>query len=469
MIPRLLLALSFATLLAAQPADFGVRIAASSSGEVTVDVETRVPLADPEDITLRIGGDGLRLASLSAGAGMVCDTTPSVVCAIAPMPAGGKATLTMRFDEEPANRAPFVEAILAWRERGMTAVTTRYRRDLYRYLKEFAVTSGEDEGPGSLRQAILDANRDCYFFNSPCLVRFELGENPTLFPRKPLPMITNGTLVVEGPAAIDGSLMNRPANGIVIGNTSVVLRNLTVRGWPENGVEMIGSSLRVESSALTGNRSRGLVILGGEATVTDSTLSGNGRSGVFIDGGHASIQRSRIEDNGATGIFAARGSAFTTIRDSVIAGNAHFGVAFLSNYRDVDVARTRITGNRYGQIDIDLDGPSRFNAPAYPINGPTLHSATHDPATNTTTVRGRLDNAPFYFRLSYELHFYATTAANEADQYLGGIEIRQPEFTFNVKGDLRGRLITANTIRWLQDDLISRGTSELSAVPIEVH
>jgi hypothetical protein len=208
------------------------------------------------------------------------------------------------------------------------------------------------------------------------------------------------------------------------------------------------------------------VILTGHAEVTESTLSDNGRSGVFINGGNAVIHRSRIENNGATGVFAARGAA--SLGDNVIANNAHFGIAFLANSWDIDIAGNRITGNRLGQIDIGLDGPSFFNEPAYPINGPTLHSATYDAATNTTTVRGRLDNAPFYFRLSYELHFYATTIANEADQYLGGIVIDQPEFTFTVRGDHRGRFITAHTIRWLHDDLHSRGTSELSRTPIEV-
>ena len=346
----------------------------------------------------------------------------------------------------------------------MQAVGRAWRKDLYRYVKEFVVTNGDDEGPGSLRQAILDANGFCYYVNSPCLVRFEVGE---VFPRTPLPMITTGEFVLEGPATIDGSRMESPANGITIGNTSVVLRNLAVRAFPENGIELIGAYLRMESSAITANGSRGVVLLTGYANITDSILSNNGRSGVFINGGRTVVQRSRIENNGATGVFAARGGGFTILRDNVIADNAHFGVAFHRNYWDVDVSRNRITGNELGPIDIGLDGPSHFDEPAYPVNGPTLQSATYDAATNTTAVRGRLE-APFYFRLSYELHFYTSAGANEPDQYLGGINIVQPEFTFTVRGDYRGAFITANTIRWLQDDLISRGTSELSSTPVEV-
>lgn len=467
MILRLLLALSFATTLAAQPADLVARITAGPFDDqlratVTIEVEAKTPLADPESIRLLIEtGHGLLVTSSSPGPGMTC--SDPLQCEIAPLAAGEKTTLTVQVRSSEL-RSGHVFANVLWRERGMVEMGRVYRNDLYRYVKEYVVNSVDDEGPGTLRQAILDANGFCYFFSSPCLIRFEVAE---IFPRTPLPMITHGTLVIEGPVTIDGSLMDRPANGLLIGNTSVVLRNLDLRDFPENGVEMIGASLRVESSAITGNGSRGLVILTGDATVTDSTLSNNGRSGVFINGGRASIARSRMENNGATGVFVARGMA--SLGDNVIAGNAHFGVAFHSNSWDVDVSRNRITGNRYGQIDIGLDGPSFFNEPAYPINGPTFHSAKYDPATNTTTVRGRLNNAPFPFRLSYELHFYATSAANEADQYLGGINILQPDFTFTVRGDYRGRFITANTIRWLQDDLHSRGTSELSRVPVEVH
>lgn len=473
MIARLLLALLFTTTLAAQPADLVARISATPYDQelktvVTIEIETIVPLADPEEITLlATAGGGLVVTGWSTAPGVTCEERGSVRCQLPPLPAGGKTSIAMEL-RSSERRANYVEVHLLWRDRGTLRVARSWRLDLYRYVHDWMVTSGADSGPGTLRQAILDANSACHFASQPCRIRFDLGEEARLFPLTPLPAVAGGELVIEGPVTIDGALLDRPANGLHITATTAVLRHVTVRGFPENGVEMTGGALvRIESSAIDGNRSRGLTVLGGHAVVTDSSLSGNARSGVFIDGGRATIARSRIENNGATGLFAARGTQFTSLYDSVIAGNAHFGVAFHGTYRDVDVARNRITGNRGGQIDIGLDGPSFFKGDVYPINGPTLHSATYDPASNTTTIRGRLDDAPFYFRLSYELHFYATMH-NEADQYLGGIEILQPDFTFSVRGDHRGRFITANTIRWLQDDLHSRGTSELSRTPIEV-
>ena len=144
-----------------------------------------------------------------------------------------------------------------------------------------------------------------------------------------------------------------------------------------------------------------------------------------------------------------------------------------ANNRWVDLGRNRMVGNRLGAIDVGLDGPSFFARPTggafnyVPPNSPVLLSAAYDPAANVTVVSGRLENVDFFYFLSYEIQFWLTTAANEADQYLGAIHITRPHFTVRFPGDLRGRFLTANTIRWLHDEITDRGPSELSA-PIEI-
>jgi hypothetical protein len=475
MIPRLLLALSFTTVLFAQPAQFAVEITSGPYDEqqranVTVELKTLVPMGDPEELILDVnilGG-----ISLDSWSGTCVERSKTwLQCNPASNP-----VITMRVKTDFDHRTGFVSAVATWRDRGFRRETREWRRHLFRYAREFVVTSGDDAGPGSLRQAILDANASCTSYQQPCLLRFEAE---TIRPRTPLPAVSAQALTIDGAgrAVVDGSLLQVPANGLLFDSNSyglVIVRGLEVRGFPENGIEIRWQQVRIESCAITGNRSRGIAVTtglaSGYADINDCVISDNGRSGIFADTASIYVFRSAIERNGASGIFVGR-LHDALIVDNVIAENAHFGVGTVRDNRDVDVGPNRITGNRAGPIDIDLDGSSFFTPAAdrrpVPPNGPILTSATYDAATNTTTVRGRLEHVEFFYFLTYEVQFYATTAANEADQYLGAIHLDKADFTVTFRGDLRGRFITANTIRWVHDEITDRGTSELGA-PIEV-
>lgn len=492
MIPRILLALSFTAVLSAQPADLVAHVTTTPYDETNrinavVEVETIVPLRQAEVIKLDILGSFIEEAP-ETGPGIFCVKHGDnwLECNVAQLPAGSKATVKFRGAPMFASRNRFVLAKLEWRDRGFRTERRTWEHDVFQFVHEYVVTHTGDSGPGSLREAIEDAKANCKAQDAPCLIRFDAGPAATIRPLTPLPDVTAIALTIDGQARVtlDGSLLTVPANGLVIGGgpSTVTLRGLAITGFPENGVELTAQQLRMVSCVVTANGSRGVAAAGGgSVTIEDSVLSGNGRSGVFLSGGYASIVRNLIGvaadgvtpmPNGASGIYA--GNAYwATIQDNVIAYNAHFGVALPRTNRDVDVMRNRIVGNRAGQIDVDLDGPSFFPGQpsnvfqTSPPNGPTMLTATYDPATNSTTVTGRQENVQFYYFLTYELFFYATTAANEADQYLGGIHITQPDFSVTFPGDLRGRFITANTIRWVHDEITDRGTSELAA-PIEV-
>ena len=473
---RFLLALSFPTvLLFAQPAQFAVDITSGPYDEqqranVTVEVKTLVSMADPEALLLDVnilGG-----ISLDSWSGPCVERGKNwLQC----NPSSDRV-ITMRVKTDFDHRTGFVSAVLTWSDRGFRRETREWRKHLFRYAREFAVTSGDDAGPGSLRQAILDANAACNNYQQPCLIRFDAQ---TIRPLTPLPAVSTQALTIDGGGrtVLDGSLLQVPANGLLFDSNSyglVIVRGLEIRGFPENGLEIRWQIVRIESCAITGNRSRGIAVTTGGASgyadITDCVITGNERSGIFAENGSIWVFRSAIERNGASGIFVGR-LYDARIVGNVIADNAHFGVGTVRDNRDVDVGPNRITGNRAGPIDIDLDGRSFFTPSAdrrpVPPNGPALTAATYDAATNTTTVRGRLEHVEFFYFLTYELQFYATTAANEADQYLGAIHLDKADFTVTFRGDLRGRFITANTIRWLHDEVTDRGTSEL-AVPIEV-
>jgi hypothetical protein len=470
MIPRLILALSLTVALSAQPADLVAHIETGPYDEhgvttATVDVLARAPLADPERIHLDVLTGPLAISSWKADPGLTCEEMRSRLdCKVAPLAAGEARRLTLVLFN-PNDPRGGIGATLTWQERGHRPESRRWSRELYRYRSEYAVTNTGDDGPGSLRQAILDANAGCTFYYTPCLLRFDLARPATIRPLTPLPPIEGDELIIEGGGVtVDGSLLGRPANGLVLAAGGMtVIRGLTVRDFPENGIESSQHMVRIESAAITGNGSRGLAaVRGGTTYVTDSVLSDNGRSGIFVDAFRVDIERTVIERNGASGVFYGPRAAGTIV-DSVIAHNGHFGVGTMRENRNVDVGRNHIFGNRIAQIDIGLDGPSFFpfvrNEYA-PPNGPALASATYDAATNTTTIRGRLEHVEISHFLRYEVQFFAN------DRFIGAIPLGEADFVFTLRGDLRGQLVTATSIRFLSVEFTERTTSELSA-PIE--
>ena len=143
----------------------------------------------------------------------------------------------------------------------------------------FTVTNLEDSGPGSLRQAILDANA------TPALdeVVFESGLTGTI-------TLTSGTLIIAGPLLIQG-----PGSGVIAVSGNNAFRVFTVS--PGAAVQIHRLSI-IHGRALTAG---GGIFNSGTMGVLDCTLSGNGAiggGGVFNDG-MMSLVRCNVSDNSA--------------------------------------------------------------------------------------------------------------------------------------------------------------------------
>src|SRR5688500_9939341 len=84
-------------------------------------------------------------------------------------------------------------------------------------LAFFAVTTTDDAGPGSLRQAMLDANAN----PQGDVIAFSVPAGSTIRPLSPLPPLTGMTLFRAGTTAptveIDGSAAGPTADGLVFG------------------------------------------------------------------------------------------------------------------------------------------------------------------------------------------------------------------------------------------------------------
>jgi Right handed beta helix region len=163
------------------------------------------------------------------------------------------------------------------------------------------VTNTNDSGPGSLRQALSDANNgDMIDFDSSLK-----GETITL---------TSGQLVVNRSVTISGLGAN----------------NLTVDGNANDRVFYINPGNTVTISGLTITNGHHAYGGGGiyndraTLTVSNSTLSSNYGSGIYNDGATLTVSNSTLSSNQGDGIANecyGGGSATVTVTNSILSGN----------------------------------------------------------------------------------------------------------------------------------------------------
>jgi len=181
----------------------------------------------------------------------------------------------------------------------------------------FTVTNTNDSGPGSLRQAILDANTnpgtDTITFNIP-------GTGPyTIQPTSALPTITD-PVIIDGYTQSGASPNTNPAGtglntvlmieldgsnaGIYVAGLHISAGNSTVRGLVINRFHGYGSK-GIEVDMNSGNVIEGNFI---GTDVTGTVALGNNIQGVLINapgntiGGTTPVARNVISGNGASGV-----------------------------------------------------------------------------------------------------------------------------------------------------------------------
>jgi uncharacterized repeat protein (TIGR01451 family) len=365
-------------------------------------------------------------------------------------------------------------------------------------IRQLVVSNVQDEGSGSLRQALHDVNALCEIAE-PCAVLFQIPAPVppsgwfTIQPRSPLPEIVasleldgstqtrfTGDTNPDGPEIeINGAFAQEQAGLRLRAMCDLHVSNLAVNGFPGAGIEVRPeaegcSQLSVSPFVwLTGNylgtdprgrvakpNHRGLNIFSGQAYVAGNVIGGNRRAGIYSTGGSfVQILQNRIGigtggsrlGNGA-GIFidlADRSSAGADIEDNVIAYNDGMAVA-RTREGEIHITKNSIFDNLQQGIDVDLDGPSAPRASDLDVpNAPVLFDAIYDVSRGATIVRGRIDSV--LQSTSRHLEVYASSRLSvwgtpQAEQSLASllfIQAGQSDFELVVPGDHRGKWITA--------------------------
>ncbi len=216
------------------------------------------------------------------------------------------------------------------------------------------VTNTNDVGPGSLRQALADAN------DGDAIV-FDASVTGTIFVSVPLSVPRSMT--ISGPGAkvltVDGSWSIRT---FMVGGQTVNITGLTIAnsGLTTAAAGIVsdfgggilvdsGGTLTVSYCTISNNHARngaGIANLGSTVNVNNSTLSGNhadqAGGGVYNLGGTLTISNSTLSGNSAPagplgGLFVGRGgglsnSGFSTVINSTFNGNsATIGAGILND------------------------------------------------------------------------------------------------------------------------------------------
>ena len=257
----------------------------------------------------------------------------------------------------------------------------------------FTVTTLDDSGAGSLRQAMLDANAS----PGADVILFDIAAGTrTILPSSQLPTITD-PVMIDGssqPGYLDhplidlnGSVAGSSAIGLLVTGGGCTIRGLAIHNFGSHGIQLqTKGGNKVEAcfigtestgSQAFGNGGRGIMILnsatntiGGSVVSQRNLISGNSSAGVRIEGASSTnnlVQGNFIgtdvtgtskigNDNGVTVYNASRniiGGNSTSVRN-VISGNRSNGLLIQSgakdniiagNYIGLDAAGERLLGN----------------------------------------------------------------------------------------------------------------------------
>jgi hypothetical protein len=377
----------------------------------------------------------------------------------------------------------------------------------------FVVDNAADSGPGSLRQAIIDANARCVVDQCRVGFRIPAAGVVTIRPATTLPVVT-GNFVIDGISEkyfveqkdfahpliqLDGSLL-AAGNGLELRGESSGVSGLAIGNFPGIGVMAVATERQSYVRFIADNfigtdatgtvpmpNQRGVMMLGNRyGYLARNVISGNRLSGVWLLGGYQiNVDSNRIGvaadgvtplPNGASGIYVGEGTDRPWIYRNTIAYNREFGIAVHPSVRQLDASINSIFGNGNSGIDygLDLATPNVEVDTGRQPNTPVMLSATYDAARNVTMIEAELHSfaeaAPLGNR--FRVVLYANDSAHaQAQTRLGDTIISGTgHFSFPANGDLRGKYITGITLRYrrgdegtLEEYAISEETSEISA------
>jgi parallel beta-helix repeat protein len=298
----------------------------------------------------------------------------------------------------------------------------------------FTVTTTADDGPGSLRQAIIAANTAPNDpIEGPDLIRFNLGAGVhTITPLSPLPAITDSVDLdgstddgVTPSVELNGSSAGAGANGLVLASSDPVFASfvtgLIINRFSGNGIRITGAGNGV-----------GINYIGTNAAGT-AAGPGNAGHGILIESSGNFVTDNTIAFNGGAGIAVANTSTGNDLSINYIFKNAGLGIDLGINGR---------TPNDVGDGDTGANDLQNF--PVITAMAPATAPAT---GVNVTLSINSTPNT------TLDISFYSSpTAEGQGQNFLDHTEVvtdgsGNKTFTYNLTGATMSDFITATATR----------------------
>jgi uncharacterized protein DUF11 len=294
------------------------------------------------EVNVDFSGEGVTVQSLPAG----CSSSGSgrVVCRLDSLPptinvTGPKLSLQLLAPQSYGDGSVTFKAVVTEREHDFDPISNAATQTMALYKTFYAMNTNND-GSGSLRQAILDANAQC-LASDPCAIAFRIEQaSPkpwkSIVITSPLPAVTASPVRIDGAtqsaffgdANPDGPEIEITGRGLTDGDGLLVticgveVANLAINGFLRNGISVAEHVPSTPCPAFGGGSLHHLFV-GTDPTGSVAVPNARGIGTSFVNG---------------TNINNVRASAFIT--DSVISGNLHSGIFGLSGR--LNISRNRI-------------------------------------------------------------------------------------------------------------------------------
>jgi hypothetical protein len=291
------------------------------------------------------------------------------------------------------------------------------------HAKVIVVNSTADSGPGSLRQALLDASTDDEIeFNTNI---FPIGSPGVIYLNSPLPTIAQGNISINAFNAgviLDGSNIDENVNGLNIVSKENRISGLKIRGFynginleSEGSINMIGGINYGEENTIYNNKNTGILV--GDNTVSNFLISniiyGNGNLRIDLGNDGVTPNDPSDPDSGANNL-------------------QNFPVIIAANMDESDALN-------FLHIKYQVDSDPQYST--YPLYIQFFHGNNSSPPVP-----------------SYDGYYYIDDDYTEDDYNYGFKELRYgmaSELNFNIGDSI---VCTATDFFW--------GTSEFSSVAV---
>ncbi len=223
----------------------------------------------------------------------------------------------------------------------------------------FTVTTTDDSGAGSLRQAILDANAavglDAILFNIPNKII------ATIHVMSPLPLITSPVLLngasqpgVIGQPKIEifgDKVLPLGTDGLVLsghGADGSTINGIAIIGFPGDGLEINGSDFNTVTTSTFGVTLQGKIANGGcgifLTNANHNTLGGFDSAGLVVSGNGGGLRLGGIELQGSSDNKILGSKIGTDMAGLKAIPNGYAGIGINSNNSDTGLNSDNVIG-----------------------------------------------------------------------------------------------------------------------------